>query len=392
MKRVLKGISVLLTFALAASLVGCGKTDKVDVESQILPTVSSQVSSADNSFVTSSEIISSAVSTADVSAEPATLEQELLKRRNKPFEQSDYKTIIGGENIININAEFDCNLDHGYSTTVNDLVVADGKLYQANFNSVLSNGKNIQEVGSLPGKDVQYWHLTYDGEMGSIYLKDGSGYEISNPPFSATPLDKAQYPLFKKVYRYASDGKTLEDHTAEYLKANKIYNYGTTMFAFFDKKVDLIFSGEYLDTSMGFNWYRDMDWREYIAFELDLSAIGNEKPIRLFNNNIIMTDKAFYEVVYASKPLDDKDNEAQLAPDGSVSPYFPAYSHLNCNLKLRKLDLLSKYYDDVCNICTSYVITKDYKLLPIKEVITEGYNEYMGYDCYGFYWNYIDEE
>ena len=89
-------------------------------------------------------------------AEPVTLEQALLKERSKPYDQSDYKTFVGGEGIINEYAEFDCNLDHGYSKTINDLVVADGKLYQANFNSVLANGKNIQEVGTLPGKNIRY--------------------------------------------------------------------------------------------------------------------------------------------------------------------------------------------------------------------------------------------
>jgi len=108
-------------------------------------------------------------------AEPVNLEQALLKERGKPYDQSDYTKFLGGEGIINEYAEFDCNLDHGYSKTVNDLVVADGKLYQANFNSVLANGKNIQEVGTLPGKNIRYWRLTHDGEMGEIYLNDGSG-------------------------------------------------------------------------------------------------------------------------------------------------------------------------------------------------------------------------
>ena len=42
-----------------------------------------------------------------------------------------------------------------------------------------------------------------------------------------------------------------------------------------------------------------MGWREYIAFDLDLSLIGDEKPIRLFNKNILMTERAFYEIVYS---------------------------------------------------------------------------------------------
>ena len=323
-------------------------------------------------------------------ADPINLEQVLLKERGIPYDQSDYKKFLGGENIIHEYVEFDCNLDHGYSTTINDFVVSDGKIYEANFNSVLANGKNIQEVGTLPGRDIRYWSLTYDGEMGEIYLKDGQGYKVSSPPFTASPMDKAQFPLFRKVYRYASDGKTLEDHTAEYLNADKVYS-GYPMIAIVGDKVSLLFSGKYLDKgTTGWNWYRDMGWREYIAFDLDLSAIGDETPVRLFNKNILMTNCAFYEIVYASKPLDEKDNEAQLAPDGSVSPYYPAAAHLNCNLTLRKITLLSNYYSDVRNISTSHVITADYTMLPIGEIITEGYSKYRHYSCDGFYWEYSE--
>lgn len=321
-------------------------------------------------------------------AEPVTLEQALLKERGKPYDQSDYKTFVGGEGIINEYAEFDCNLDHGYSKTVNDLVVADGKLYQANFNSVLANGKNIQEVGTLPGKNIRYWRLTHDGEMGEIYLNDGSGYKVSNPPFTASPMDKAQHPLFRKVYRYASDGKALEDHTAEYLNADKVYS-GDPMITVAGGKVSLLFSGKYLDKgTTGWNWYRDMDRREYIAFDLELSELAGEAPIRLFNRNILMTNCAFYEIVYASEPLDDSNTKAQSAPDGSVSPYYPAAQHLNCNVKLRKLDLLTAFYGDVRNISTSHVITEDYTMLPIAEVLTDGYGAYQKYDPCRFYWDY----
>lgn len=321
-------------------------------------------------------------------AEPVTLEQALLKERSKPYDQSDYKTFVGGEGIINEYAEFDCNLDHGYSKTVNDLVVADGKLYQANFNSVLANGKNIQEVGTLPGKNIRYWRLTHDGEMGEIYLNDGSGYKVSSPPFTASPMDQAQHPLFRKVYRYASDGKTLEDHTVEYLNADKVYS-GDPMITVVGGKVSLLFSGKYLDKgTTGWNWYRDMDRREYIAFDLELSELASETPVRLFNRNILMTNCAFYEIVYASEPLDGSDTKAQLAPDGSVSPYYPAAQHLNCNVKLRKLDLLTAFYSDVRNISTSHVITEDYTMLPIAEVLADGYGAYQKYDPCRFYWDY----
>ena len=69
----------------------------------------------------------------------------------------------------------------------------------------------------------------------------------------------------------------------------------------------------------------------------------------------------------------------------------PAAPHLNCNLTLRKITLLTNYYKDVRNICTSHVITDDYTLLPISEIMTEGYAEYYKYDCNKFYSAYRDK-
>lgn len=185
-----KILTVLLLASLALS--ACGKKPSETYSSTSIPEPSQNTSTQ---------------------AEPVTLEQALLKERGKPYDQSDYKTFVGGEGIINEYAEFDCNLDHGYSKTVNDLVVADGKLYQANFNSVLANGKNIQEVGTLPGKNIRYWRLTHDGEMGEIYLNDGSGYKVSNPPFTASPMDNRQYVIFA-VY------EVLDKNGAEYEKTD----------------------------------------------------------------------------------------------------------------------------------------------------------------------------
>ena len=334
---------------------------------------------------------------ASTQAEPVTLEQALLKERGRPYDQSDYKKIIGGEGIIDITSEFDCFVNHSYSTDIDNMIVSGGKTYRANFNSPLSNGKNILETFTLPsGSEVRYWDATYDGEICNFYFKDGSAYKLSgqSPVTSYIPekIDTDKYPLFKKVYRYSSDGKTLTDCTAEFLNADKVYRHRTPMLAITGKKVSLIDTAKYLDkNTTEWNWYRDMGWREYIAYGIDLTAIGNETPIRLFNTNILMTNCAFYEIVYASEPLDDNDKNAQTAPDGSVSPYYPAAQHLNCSLTLRKITLLTNYYQDVRNICTSHVITDDYTLLPISEIMTEGYAEYYKYDCNKFYNAYRDE-
>ena len=118
--------------------------------------------------------------------EPETLEQELLKRRGKSFDASDYKKIAGAEGIIDINSEFDCFIDHGYSEGTDCIIVSGGKIYKANFNSLLSNGKNVQEAGTLPEiAAVRYWRFTHDGEMGDMYFCNNTYYKMSCTPFSA---------------------------------------------------------------------------------------------------------------------------------------------------------------------------------------------------------------
>ena len=374
-KRIIAVCLLLVMFVLSAT--GCGKK-------------SDDKNGGDKTKPSSDQ-------TDHTEAEPVTLEQYLLKERGIAYDKSDYKKFVGGEGIVTLETEFDCNIDHTYSQTIDEIVISDGKIYKANLNHLLSNGKNIQETGTLPESgEVAKWHLTYDAEMGLVYFKSGNCYEMAIPTGGSSYIykkrDAVDGPMFNKVYCYASDGKTLEDHTAEFLKADHTYDYGTAIIVFLNEKIYLLFPAKYLDKSYDWNWYRNMGLRQYIAVPLDTSEMGKESPIRLFNNNIIMTNCAFYEIVYATKPLEEKDEKSQLAPDGSVSPYYPASAHLNCNLKVRKIDLLTAYYSDIRNITTGYVITDDYTLLPISEIMTEGYSKYQNYDCDGFYWDYINEK
>lgn len=377
-KKPLLCVAIAALIAVSVLLCGCSGTESGDSGSDTNSAVQSSSVPDTGSAAVGSE--------ASSAADPATLEQELLARRGVPFESSDYKKLICDDGIIDINSEFDFNVDHGYSADINEIVVSGGRVYFANLNTTLANGKNVMEAGALPESgSVLYWHYTYDGEMGSMYFRSGNGYKVSCSPLSSSPLDPARDPLFEKVYLYASDGKTLEDHTSEFLNAEKVYDTGIPTTVFAGGKVFMLFPAEYLDPDTGeWNWYRSMGRRQHIAFELDISAAGGEKPLRLFNENILMTDNAFYEIVYLSELLDDNDIKAQLSPDGTVSPYYPAAQHLNCNLGLRKISLLTQYYDDVLNITTSHVITKDKTLLPIKDIITEGYTKYTQYSFNGY--------
>ena len=156
-------------------------------------------SSADGTDPARSSTPASSAAASTAEPVPATLEQELLKRRGLAFDRSDYKKFVGGEGILDIHSEFDLNVDHSYSDTIDEIVVSGGKVYFANCHTAFADGRNIREVGALPESGaVQYWHYTYDGEMGSMYFAGGAGYKVSCAPLSASPLDPAQDPLFEK--------------------------------------------------------------------------------------------------------------------------------------------------------------------------------------------------
>lgn len=75
----------------------------------------------------------------------------------------------------------------------------------------------------------------------------------------------------------------------------------------------------------------------------DLNVKGY--PIGIYNTNILKTNCEYYEVICT-------DN---------------GYS-------LRKIGILSCFYEDVRNIMDDYVITEDYTMLPIKELLGKDYD------------------
>ena len=79
-----------------------------------------------------------------------------------------------------------------------------------------------------------------------------------------------------------------------------------------------------------------------------------EKVIRIYNERILKTDKAFYEIV----------------------SYFD--NNLNKTITTTiKINLLTKYYNDVLTFTYKYVILKDYTLIPINDVMINRVNDYQ---------------
>ena len=71
-----------------------------------------------------------------------------------------------------------------------------------------------------------------------------------------------------------------------------------------------------------------------------------ENAIKIYNERILKTDKGFYEILN----------------------YYDENG--NIQTTTMKIDLLSKYYDEVLTFTYEYVILQDNTIIPIKDVIT----------------------
>lgn len=85
--------------------------------------------------------------------------------------------------------------------------------------------------------------------------------------------------------------------------------------------------------------------------------------LHIYNDRIVKTDKCFYEVVN--------------------------YSEQNKTIPTTmKINLLSKYYDEVLSFTYEYVILEDYTLIPINGIFVSRPKEYQTY----FYVDSFDEK
>ena len=262
--------------------------------------------------------------TNSTQADPVNLTQYLLKERGLAYDKSDYKKLEKGDVDISEYSEFDLN-NHMFN---------DGIVYKVSLDNLFSNGYNIKFITDIGYKNPLSWSIK-DSDI-DIYLKDDEGLKINFDTLEEKKIDES---LFNRVYRYKGD--TLKDDTDYFKGANKIYDFDDYMLALFEDKLSILYSFDYLNLDE----YRDMGKREYLAFDLEIEGY----PIRIFNSNILMTNCAYYEIIYANEPN------------------FPD----TCNLVLKEIGILSTFYRDVRNIVGDYVICDDYSLLPLKRLLRE---------------------
>ena len=182
-----------------------------------------------------------------------------------------------------------------------------------------------------------------------------------------------------KFYDYNDTIYTLHDDNTDnkvtdsydmYLNANySLSNYLKWEYSteFLGKKIDYDFMSEYAYVKDNILYSKNYGNEKYPTVEKISGNYEGEKVIRIYNERIVKTDKGFYELM--------------------------SYFNTNSNKKVIttvKINMLTKYYDEILTFTYKYVLLKDYTLIPINDVMENRVRDYS-YDHFLSGFNYMSE-
>jgi len=182
-----------------------------------------------------------------------------------------------------------------------------------------------------------------------------------------------------KFYDYNDTIYTLHDNNIDnkindsydmYLNAN--YNlsdylkweYSTE---FLGKKIDYDYMSEYVFVKDNILYSKNYGSEKYPTIQKISGNYEGEKIIRIYNERILKTDKGFYEL------MSYFDNDLNKRIITTV-----------------KINMLTRYYDEILTFTYKYVVLKDYIFIPINDVMENRVREYSD-DYYLSGFNYMNE-
>ena len=182
-----------------------------------------------------------------------------------------------------------------------------------------------------------------------------------------------------KFYDYNDTIYTLHDDNTDnkvtdsydmYLNAN--YNLSDYLKwgyskEFLGKKIDYDFMSNYVYVKDNILYSKNYGNEKYPTIEKISGNYEGEKVIRIYNERIVKTDESFYELM----------------------SYFD--TDLNKTvITTVKINMLTKYYNEVLTFTYKYLVLKDLTLIPINDIMENRVREYQDdYFLSGF--NYMSE-
>lgn len=136
---------------------------------------------------------------------------------------------------------------------------------------------------------------------------------------------------------------------------------------FLGKKTDYDFMSNYVYVKDNILYRLLYNNDRYPAVDKVSGNYEGEKVIRIYNERILKTDKGFYEIM----------------------SYFDTNLNKTVTTTVR-INLLTKFYDEILTFTYKYVVLKDYTLIPINDVMEIRVRDYP-YDYFISGFNYMNE-
>mgnify|MGYP004543488443 FL=1 len=246
---------------------------------------------------------------------------------NKKYPDKEYQRLKGGE-ILKEDTSFS-----KYSFIANNSIyifnpqkLDNGEFeYKKVYN--IANSIKVMNITPNSGADIRFYD--YNDTIYTLH-DDNTNNKI-----------KDSYDMYLNANYNLSD----------YLK----WDYSTE---FLGKKIDYDFMSEYAYVKDNVLYSKNYGNEKYPTIEKISGNYEGEKVIRIYNERIVKTDKGFYELM--------------------------SYFDNNLNKKVIttvRINMLTKYYDEILTFTYKYVILKDCTLIPINDVMENRVREYS-YDYY----------
>ena len=260
----------------------------------------------------------------------------IMDELKKKYPDKEYQKLKGGE-ILTEDTSFS-----KYSFIINNSIyifnpqkLDDGEFV---YKKVYDIDKNIKVMNITPnsGADIKFYD--YNDTIYTLH-DDNTDNKVTD-----------SYDMYLNANYNLSD----------YLK----WEYSTE---FLGKKIDYDFMSEYAYVKDNILYSKNHGNEKYPTIEKISGNYEGEKVIRIYNERIVKTDKGFYELM--------------------------SYFDTNSNKKITttvKINMLTKYYNEILTFTYKYVVLKDYTLIPINDVMENRVRDYS-YDYFLSGFNYMSE-
>ena len=249
-----------------------------------------------------------------------------------------------------------------------------------------------KEYNKLKGGEF----LTEDTSFSEYSFINNNSIYIFNP----SKLDSGEFE-YKKVYDIDKNINVM-NIVPNYGADIMFYDYNDTRYTLHDDNIDNKVRDSY-DMYLNANYKLS----DYLRSEYSVNFLGKKIDYDFMSNYVYVKDNILYKLVYGNEkyPTVDKIsgnyegekviriyNERILKTDNG---FYEIMSYFDDNLNKTvtttvKINMLTKYYDEVLTFTYKYVILKDLTLIPINDVMENRVRSYS-YDYFLSGFNYMSE-